>query len=85
MKNQDVLIPLNDAINVLPDAAIVVNQNVKIIAVNMQIYNMFGYQPNDLMHQDLDILIPERFRKNHNKYFKNYFTSPVKRHMKSGN
>src|SRR5690606_12084243 len=85
MEKQDILVPLNDALNVLPDAAIVVNQDIKIVAVNAQIYTMFGYKPDDLLNEDLNILIPERFRKNHNKYFLNYFASPVKRHMKSGN
>src|SRR5688572_4842383 len=82
---QEIRISLQDTIDVLPDAVIVVNQDIKIIAVNMQIYTMFGYRPDDLLNQDLNVLIPERFRKNHNVYFKRYFDAPVKRHMKSGN
>ncbi len=82
---KDIRISLQETIDILPDAVIVVDQNIKIIAVNEQIYTIFGFTSEELIGQELNLLIPERFRKHHDVHFKNYFRAPTKRHMKSGN
>lgn len=69
------------AIDQLPDAIILVDQNIKIVAVNEQIENVFGYKPTQLLNQPLNILIPERFHAMHDMQFRSYFKQPVKRRM----
>ena len=75
---------LQDAIDLLPDAVIVVNGHIKIVAANLQVFAVFGYQPEQLVDQELNILIPERFRKIHNAHFRRYFAAPDKRRMGHG-
>ncbi len=75
---------LQAALDLLPDAAIVVDQNVKIIAANPQVFTLFGYQPAELINQNLNLLIPARYRQRHDKHFKHYFEAPAKRRMGAG-
>ncbi|HSI91536.1 MAG TPA: ATP-binding protein [Adhaeribacter sp.] len=81
---QRIIVKLQAAIDLLPDAVIVVNQDVKIVAANPQVEIVFGYQPGELLHKHLNILIPERFHKRHNVHFRHYFEAPTKRRMGAG-
>lgn len=48
-----------------PDAIVVVNQSGDIQIVNSQAEKMFGYVRADLMGQNMEVLVPKRFRKKH--------------------
>ena len=48
-----------------PDAVIIVDQDGKIVRVNGQTEKMFGHGREELMGQEVEILIPERFRDGH--------------------
>jgi two-component system sensor kinase FixL len=84
MLMKSLIITLQDAIDLLPDAVVVVNQDLKIVAANSQIFTVFGYQPHELVNRALDMLIPERYHQQHDVHFRHYFDAPEKRRMGAG-
>lgn len=78
------IVTLQEAIDLLPDAVIVINDNMKIVTTNLQTANIFGYQPAELIGQDLHVLLPERFRDRYADYFSTYFNEPLKRRLGVG-
>ena len=75
---------LQAAIDLLPDAIILVDQKIKIVAANQQVSEVFGYNSQQLLDKPLNSLIPERFHELHDVQFQRYFTNPVKRRMGKG-
>lgn len=71
-------------LEVIPDAALIINQEGFIIIINTQTENLFGYQRNELIGQKVEILIPEPYRSRHPQHRINYFNSPRKRPLGSG-
>ncbi len=75
---------LRRMIEASPAALILVDRSRKIANVNSQAAKMFGYPPAELLGQELENLIPERFHPNHPKYVEGFFSSPVARPMGAG-
>jgi len=71
----------NRLIESAPDALVFVDNKGKIVLVNAQLEKMFGYSEVELIGKDLEILIPERFRKAHQKNVLNFFSNPRARPM----
>jgi PAS domain S-box-containing protein len=67
-----------------PDAMIIVEEGGLIQLVNAQAENVFGYKKEELIGQQVEVLIPERFRHEHDKNRSGFFASPNTRSMGAG-
>ncbi|MGC2463844.1 MAG: EAL domain-containing protein [Candidatus Acidiferrum sp.] len=66
-----------------PDAMIVTNGEGKIILVNERVEPMFGYRRAELLGQQIEVLVPERFRRKHPGQRKDFFAHPPLRNVGS--
>lgn len=64
-----------------PDAVVIVDQDGKIVRVNGQAERMFGHGRDELMGQEVEILMPERFRDSHQGHRAGYMAYPGTRPM----
>ncbi len=67
-----------------PDAMVIANRKGQIMLVNAQTEKLFGYDRNELLGKQVEILIPDRFRPKHPGYREGYFKEPKVRSMGSG-
>ncbi|MBN9228570.1 MULTISPECIES: PAS domain S-box protein [Legionella] len=67
-----------------PDCLVVINNEGEIVLVNNRTEQLFGHKPNELIGQNIECLIPERFHGNHVHHRNNYFSEPRVRPMGAG-
>jgi PAS domain S-box-containing protein len=67
-----------------PDAILIVDRSGRIILVNEQTEQLFGYHRLELHGQLIEMLVPERFRNGHVAQRDAYIASPRTRPMGSG-
>jgi len=67
-----------------PDAMVIVGSNGEIVLVNSQTERVFGYRREELLGKPIEILVPERFRKDHPNRRGGYFGDPRTRPMGAG-
>lgn len=66
-----------------PDALVIVNQEGRIELANKQCENVFGYSKDELLGQKVEILIPQKFKGNHEGHRNSFFANPKTRPMGS--
>ncbi|PHR63884.1 MAG: PAS domain S-box protein [Idiomarina sp.] len=74
-----------ELLEVIPDAALILNRNNELVLVNTMLSEMFGYsQRRELLGQSLNILLPESVRSHHAKHVEAFFNSAQNRPMGRG-
>lgn len=67
-----------------PDAMVVMDQAGKMVLVNTQTERLFGYRRHELLEQEIEMLVPERFRGRHPGHRTDFFAEPRMRPMGAG-
>ncbi len=60
----------------MPDALVIINNQGRIILVNSQTERLFGYARSELLGENVELLMPERYRNKHVHHRDNYFITP---------
>ncbi len=67
-----------------PDGMIVVDEEGQIVLVNTQAERLFGYSREEMLGRSIDMLVPERFRANHEDHCAGFFFDSRVREMGVG-
>jgi PAS domain S-box-containing protein len=67
-----------------PDAMVIVDQTGKIVLVNAQTEQLFGYTREELLNQPVEVLVPGRLRAGHSRHRAAYHSSARVRPMGAG-
>jgi PAS domain S-box-containing protein len=67
-----------------PNAIVLTDDQGVIRLINRQTENLFGYERNELIGKPIEVLLPERFRKNHVSYRDEFYADPNARPMGVG-
>lgn len=67
---------LYNILEAISDSLVVVNEEARILMVNSATVEMFGYSREFLVGEDVNVLVPEPYKKDHADKCKAYFKSP---------
>jgi PAS domain S-box-containing protein len=73
-----------DLLESAPDAMVIADQDGMIVLANTQTEKLFGYSAEHLQAQNVDMLVPERFRNAHPKHRASYSADARVRPMGGG-
>lgn len=68
----DIALRLQAVIDTAIDGIITINRNGFIESINKSALRLFGYQEDDLIGQNVSILMPDPYRKEHDSYLMKY-------------
>ena len=71
----------SDLLETLPDAVVAVDQTGTIVQVNSQAQELFGYDRDELMGHKIEMLVPDRYRRQHQHHRQNFAEAPKTRRM----
>lgn len=71
-------------LEMIPDAALVLDRDGQVVAANSELQNVFGYGPDEIVGRSVEVLLPERFRGVHMGHRNDYAVSPRRRPMGHG-
>jgi PAS domain S-box-containing protein len=72
------------AVESAPSAMVMIGPRGSIVMINAQTERLFGYPRDELLGRPIEILVPERFRRNHPNLRGAFFENPVSRPMGAG-
>ncbi|WP_162264728.1 response regulator [Candidatus Nitrospira inopinata] len=71
-------------IEAAPDAILVTDSEGRIVLSNRQAERLFGFPPDELAGQPIEMVVPEQFRVKHRAHRTSYATSPTIRSIRDG-
>lgn len=71
-------------IHAAPIAMVVVDGAGRILLANGKLATLFGYQSEELQHQDIEFLLPQQLRQLHVQHRQNFIQAPHMREMGAG-
>jgi PAS domain S-box-containing protein len=72
------------AVEAAPTAIVMIDEHGTITLVNAETEKQFGYDRAQLLGRSIDMLVPERFRGDHPRFRRAFFTAPRTRAMGAG-
>jgi PAS domain S-box-containing protein len=73
-----------DLLEALPDAVVAVDRDGVIVQLNSQTQELFGYNRDELIGQNVEILVPETYRSQHHQHRESFAQTPKTRRMGAG-
>lgn len=73
-----------DLLHLAPDPTVIVDEDGRIIFASARVLPVFGYEPDELVGEPVEILLPERFHGSHLAHRQRFVTEPRPRPMGSG-
>ena len=72
-------IRLDAVINTAVDGIITIDEKGTIETVNPAAAHLFGYEPKEMIHQNINMLMATPHHEQHNQYLKNYLSTGIKK------
>ncbi|HMK28890.1 MAG TPA: PAS domain-containing protein, partial [Terriglobales bacterium] len=74
----------SEFLEAIPDAIVAVETDGTIVQINSQTETLFGYRRGDLIGQQIEVLVPARFRHGHEQHRASFAHAPKMRRMGAG-
>ena len=71
-------------VDLAPDALVMIDRDGTIVLINSQTERLFGYRREELLGENIEVLVPQRYRDQHVADRDRFFASPAARPMGIG-